>query len=76
MTLSWPVNLQIIICQYLPKDFAIATLASMATTGITMIPRPSSEHISMNETVELFSCIEKTGRLNGGRPDSTFPKIC
>jgi hypothetical protein len=46
----------------------------MATTGITMMPRPSSEHISGNVTVELLSCIEKAGRLNDGRPDSIFPE--
>jgi hypothetical protein len=62
------------IYQYLPKAFAIATLASMATIGITTMPRPSSEHISRNVTVELFSCIEKAGRLNDGRPDSILPE--
>jgi hypothetical protein len=38
-----------------------------------MMPRPSSEHISGNVTVELFSCIEKAGMRNCGRPDSICP---
>lgn len=51
----------------------MAILAKTATSGITIIPVPNSEHISTKPMVEFRYSIEKGGSWNDGIPGSTLP---
>lgn len=52
----------------------MATLASTATSGTTMMPVPSSLQISVSDNVLLCDTISNGGQLISGMPGSTFPK--
>lgn len=52
----------------------MATLASTATSGTTMMPVPSSAQTSVKESVWLWYGISNGGQLISGIPGSTFPK--
>lgn len=66
----------VLICMkyidYLPKAFAIATLASTATMGTTKIPTPSSPITSVITYVALLYSKTNGGRLNDGIPELTL----
>lgn len=62
------------IIRHSQNDFAMAMLAKTATRGITIIPLPSSEHISTNPKVVLRYSMENGGTSNDGIPGSTLPE--
>lgn len=53
--------------------FAIATLASTATSGTTTMPDPRSVQIVMKDTVSLWCSNWNGGSSNCGTPGSTLP---
>lgn len=55
------------------KALAMATLAKTATVGMMNMPTPSSSTTSGTVYVWLPTVGVRLGKLNGGRPGSTFP---